>query len=138
MMLSYAMIFCLSYSILKHVLIYIWLSSSSGRGRSMDDQVLDLALMTNYSQSIFMWTVASCQYLHRFNIVWVGHPIHLLQIFIQVVLKFSKWVSKSSFSIYHRYVNWTIWIILFFLFISLFRKVIFSVEKDKNFFVRAN
>ena len=25
----------------------------------MDDQVLDLALMTNYSQSTFMWTVAS-------------------------------------------------------------------------------
>ena len=47
------------YSILKHVLIYIWLSSSSGRGRSMDDQVLDLALMTNYSQSTFTWTVAS-------------------------------------------------------------------------------
>ena len=44
---------------LKHVLIYIWLSSSSERGRSMDDQVLDLALMTNYSQSTFMWTVAS-------------------------------------------------------------------------------
>ena len=25
----------------------------------MDDQLLDLALMTNYSQSTFMWTVAS-------------------------------------------------------------------------------
>ena len=25
----------------------------------MEDQVLDLALMTNYSQSTFMWTVAS-------------------------------------------------------------------------------
>ena len=38
----------------KRVLIYIWLSSSSGRGRSIDDQVLDLALMTNYSQSTFL------------------------------------------------------------------------------------
>ena len=46
----------------KHVLIYIWLSSSSGRERSIDDQLddqLDLALVTNYSQSTFMWTVAS-------------------------------------------------------------------------------
>ena len=32
----------------------------------MNDQVLDHALMTNYSQSTFTWTVA--------NIVWVGHP----------------------------------------------------------------
>ena len=58
--LSYTMLFCdflVCLSTVKHVLIYIWLSSSSGRGRSMDDQVLDLALMTNYS--IFMWTVAS-------------------------------------------------------------------------------
>ena len=39
--------------------IIFWLSSSSGRGRSMDDQLLDLALMTNYSQSTFTWTVAS-------------------------------------------------------------------------------
>ena len=38
----------------KHVLIYIWLSSSSGRGKSINDQLLDLALMTNYSQSTFM------------------------------------------------------------------------------------
>ena len=50
---------CLSQSILKHILIYICFSSSSGRGRSIDDQVLELALMTNYSQSTFMWTVAS-------------------------------------------------------------------------------
>ena len=39
---------------LKHVLIYIL--SSSGRGRSIDDQ---LDLMTNYSQSTFTWIVAS-------------------------------------------------------------------------------
>ena len=57
--LWYSLVFCLPCSILKHVLIYIWLSSSSGSGRSMDDQVLDLALITNYSQSTFMWTVAS-------------------------------------------------------------------------------
>ena len=48
-MLCYPVLFC-------SILIYIWLSSSSGR--SIDDQVLDLALMTNYSQSTFMWTVA--------------------------------------------------------------------------------
>ena len=47
------------YSILKRVLIYISLSSSSGREKSIDDQLLDLALVTNYSQSTFMWTVAS-------------------------------------------------------------------------------
>lgn len=30
----------------KHVLVCFWLSSSSsGRGKSMDDQLLDLALM---------------------------------------------------------------------------------------------
>ena len=39
----------------------------------MDDQVLDLALMTNYLQSTFM-LVAHCQYYHRSDIVWVGHP----------------------------------------------------------------
>ena len=50
---------CLSVFYSKHVLVYICLSSSSGRGKSIDDQVLDLALMTNYSQSTFMWTVAS-------------------------------------------------------------------------------
>ena len=44
---------------LKHILTYVWLSSSSGRGKSIDDQLLDLALMTNYSQSTFTWTVAS-------------------------------------------------------------------------------
>ena len=39
---------------------YIYLlSSSSGRGRSIDDQLLDLALMINCSQCTFMWTVAS-------------------------------------------------------------------------------
>ena len=27
--------------------------------KSIDDQLLDLALMTNYSQSTFTWTVAS-------------------------------------------------------------------------------
>ena len=46
----------------KACLVYIWLSSSSGRGRSINDQLLDLALTTihyNYSQSTFMWTVAS-------------------------------------------------------------------------------
>ena len=43
----------------KHVLICIWLSLLSGRGRSIDDQLLDLALMTNYSQSTFMWIVTS-------------------------------------------------------------------------------
>ena len=37
----------------------------------MDDQVLNLALMTNYSQSTFM-LLARCQYSHRSNIV--GHP----------------------------------------------------------------
>ena len=52
-MVCYSVLSCA----LKHVLIYIWLSSSSGRGRSIDDQVLDLALVTNYSQSTFMWTV---------------------------------------------------------------------------------
>ena len=52
--------------------IYIWLSSSSGRGKSIDDQLLDLALMTNYSQSTFM-LLTHCQYLHKFNIVRVGH-----------------------------------------------------------------
>ena len=46
-------------SVSKHVPIYIWLSSSSGRGRSVDDQVLDLALMTNYSQSTFTLLVVS-------------------------------------------------------------------------------
>ena len=39
---------------------YIYLSSSNGRGRSTDDQLFDLAFMNNYSQSTFMWTVASC------------------------------------------------------------------------------
>ena len=61
-MLCYSMVFCAMLFFLmslKHVLIYIWLSSSSGRGRSIDDQVLDLVLITNYSQSTFMWTVAS-------------------------------------------------------------------------------
>ena len=67
--LSYAqlccsVIFCiiivsLSLSLSLSIYIYIWLSSSSERRRSIDDQVLDLALMTNYSQSTFMWTVAS-------------------------------------------------------------------------------
>ena len=33
--------------------VYIWLSSSSGRERCIDDQLLDLALVTNYSQSTF-------------------------------------------------------------------------------------
>ena len=51
-MLWYSVLYCSILSlvclcdILNHVLIYIWLSSSSGRGRSMDDQVLDLALFT--------------------------------------------------------------------------------------------
>ena len=58
-MLSYATECCT----MLYVLIYIWLLSSSGRGRNIDDQVLDLALMTNYSQSTFMchccWLVVS-------------------------------------------------------------------------------
>ena len=61
------------YSVsLKHVLIYIWLSSSSGRGRSIDDQVLDLALI--HSPLSCGLLLARCQYLHRSNIVWIGHP----------------------------------------------------------------
>ena len=52
--------------------IYIWLSSSNGRGRSIGDQLLDLAFMINHSQSTFM-LLAHCQYLHRSNIVRVGH-----------------------------------------------------------------
>ena len=56
--LCYVML-CYTVLSLEHVLIYIWLSSSSGRGRSIDDQVLDLALVTNYSQSTFIWTVAN-------------------------------------------------------------------------------
>ena len=55
----------------------------------MDDQVLDLALMTNYSQSTFM-LLARCQYLHRFNIVWVGHPTTG---YLTVVAKKSRRVS---------------------------------------------
>ena len=39
----------------------------------MDDQLLDLALMTNYSQSTFM-LLARCHYQHRSNIVWLGQP----------------------------------------------------------------
>ena len=59
----------LSYRMsLKHVLIYIWLSSSSRRGRIIDDQLLDLALMSNYSLLCGL-LLTRCQYLHRFNIV---------------------------------------------------------------------
>ena len=41
----------------KHVLVCFWLSSSWGR--SIDDELLNLALMPNYSQSTFMWTVTN-------------------------------------------------------------------------------
>ena len=65
--------FMLSNVLKASMSLYIWLSSSSGRGRSIEDQLLDLDLMTNSnSQSTFMWTVVSI--CIDFNIVRVGHP----------------------------------------------------------------
>ena len=68
-------VLCCRMSI-QHVLIYIWLSSSSERGRSIDDQLLDLALVTKtiHSPLLCGLLLAHCQYFHRFNIVRVGHP----------------------------------------------------------------
>ena len=53
--LSYTMLFC---SILVCLSLYIFGYHPQVEGEG-DDQVLDLALMTNYSQFTFMWTVSS-------------------------------------------------------------------------------
>ena len=45
--------------------------------------------MTNYSQSTFIWTVASSLSVsHRSNIVWVGHPtqLHLKHFSLRVMI----------------------------------------------------
>ena len=55
---------------------YIWLSSPSGRGRSIDDNnywILPLRL-TIHSPLLCGLLLARCHYLHRFDIVRVGHP----------------------------------------------------------------
>ena len=67
----------------------------------MDDQVLDLALMTNYSQSTFMWTVASSSsvFAIRSNIVWVGHPTQLvLVVAVEQIYSWScpRWITKIN------------------------------------------
>ena len=44
----------------QHVFIYFRLSlSTEGRGRSIDNQLLDFALTTSYSQSTFKWTITN-------------------------------------------------------------------------------
>ena len=84
---------------LKYVLVYIWLSSSSGSGRSIDDQLLDLALTTNYSQSTFM-LLARCQYLHRFNIARVGHRTILYFVHIKRWHRFKSLLEHVRFSLF--------------------------------------
>ena len=55
---------------LQSMYIYIWLSSSSGRGRNINDQLLDL-----YDYFAWRLLLAHCQYFHRLiNIVQVRHP----------------------------------------------------------------
>ena len=54
--------FRMFYAMLCYALTYIWLSSSNGRERSIDDQVLDLALMTIYSPLLCGLLLARCHY----------------------------------------------------------------------------
>ena len=74
--LSYTILLCdiLSYSSLSLSLyIYIYIFSYHPQ---VEGEVLDLALVTNYSQSPILrgLLLARCHYLHRSDIVWVGHP----------------------------------------------------------------
>ena len=86
-MLSYAMVFCtlLFFCILSTVFclsvfysktrpyIYLVIILKWKEKEHRWPRKLDLALMTNYPLLCGL-LLARCQYLHRSNIVWVGHP----------------------------------------------------------------